>query len=342
MENRRILLITERPIPVQDPGKRLRAEAWKSELTAEGFEVLERPVLEGPVLQSRRRTKFSRVTDSLKGFRHVSDAANKRPSGIVVVGLGEPHLLLIADRLATTARVVYDSCDSWNLQIQARREYGGSQWVPKAGALLQRLSRRLECVTYISARDALADAEVTRGIRSAVFAPRIEPSERLVNGTVPPLNRLVLVGDFTSFHNRLSSSEVQLLSQLASSGEIPTLEVFGKGTDRFQEWDGFVARGWAPTLEDIYSGSTGVIISNVAGSGIPNKYLEAVRFGKPILMRSELQYLPRTGDAPVYWWSSSSDLAREVRRMVSGAHGDYSVFAGPAKHRFEFDSFGSK
>lgn len=127
-----------------------------------------------------------------------------------------------------------------------------------------------------------------------------------------PLERFVLVGDFSSYHNREGLEIVYgALGRIEDRLSIP-VEVFGPAAP--PEGPACLHyRGWAESLADVYRGNTTVIVTNVGGSGVPNKLVEAIGAGRPTLVHRSLadRY---TGDGLITAFDAEDDLAMSLLR----------------------------
>src|SRR5690606_26141256 len=94
---------------------------------------------------------------------------------LVVLGLGAPHMLQVARRVSRTRETVFDACDSWSLQETARRTAGVSTISLKVGKWLARHPSKIAAYSYISNRDAQADAV---DIPTITIPPIVDPALR--------------------------------------------------------------------------------------------------------------------------------------------------------------------
>lgn len=124
---------------------------------------------------------------------------------------------------------------------------------------------------------------------------------------------MVVVADLSSSHN---SGGLQSL--LAAWERVYPLypdlrlELFGVGLPEFAP-PGAVVRGWAPSISDIYSGDTGVFVTNVLQSGVPNKLVEAIAAQRPVLMHVSLRRLVNPHPWVIEW---EGDLEAGLRQLL--------------------------
>lgn len=314
---RRVAVITEVPPSRLSPGKELRARSIVSFVESAGFV----PVLVSTNPSQRVSSKATRLLAALRGRRYVlGELEQIAPTAILVLGLGAPHMLALANRLARNYITIFDTCDSWVLQLRARRASSSVKALPsRLGQFLQRRSRHIRTFSYITARDAQADAELTPRGRLAVIPQQINnPQLRALPAVNSPLTRLVIAADLRSFHNHQFFTEhATKLSRLVREGRIPAIEVYGN-PGNFELPQGFVHRGWASTLHTVYEGDTGVIVTNSPGSGVPNKLLEAIESGRPAVVDEQLSYAVGPSVSLLHFWGESRSIADATLAMVQG------------------------
>lgn len=304
-----IVILTETPEDNDVPGRHRRylsVKAWLEASTG-------RPIQNRSISSVPATGKLSRAARAIRWLN--TDGQRD----FVVCGLSAPHMLLLAIRLARSANVVYDSCDSWLLQSQARRAQGGaSRFLSIAGVVLTFLSPRFLAVSYISGRDAQADIRIARRQHQILIAQFRDPTLAALPPVEYPITRLVVVADAGSFHTRSSLSE--FLPELAvhCGAHGLSLELYGK-LDRLSIPPGVEVRGWAPNLSDVYSGNTAVFVTNVSGSGVPNKVIEANTSGRPVLIHSSLSYLKDELSVPAFWFEEKSDIGSALRSLVESS-----------------------
>lgn len=314
MSDTDVIVMAEAPLDKQSPGKRLRTESLVAHVATLGFQVHLSSMNGGYAKTIERLAHSTSIAPQIQEVRRLS------PAAVLVAGLGAPHMLANACRLSQYARVIFDTCDSWNLQLEARRSEKGVSTVPSlAGRWLQRQATDVALFTYISARDITHDLPLLDSARARVIPQKMNDSLARLPQVRFPLTRLVIAADLTSFHNQAFFREhSQALSDAVASGALPSIEVYG----RAEEPDlppGFVHRGWADSLASIYGGNTGVIVTNMVGSGVPNKLLEAVSASRPVLAFEGVCYAPFTCRDRVYRWGSEVTIVDAAREMLVGA-----------------------
>lgn len=303
-----IVVVSERPLRLSPPGHGRRIESLTAYYENHGHTVTQVAVSEkGGSLPLRflRSLLFSahRVTDA-------------SPELIVVSGLGAPHMLLLARRLARRAKVSFDSCDSWTLQLQHRRTDRARTLPIRLGIALLHWRSRIETNSYISARDSNSDR--FSSIPTVVIPQVVDASLTELKEVAYPLERIVVAADFESFHNRKNASLLlRTLSELAQERPNVRVDIFGKIPADVELPSGVTRRGWVPKLSDVYDGNTGVVITNTSGSGIPNKVLEAIAGRRPMVAHRSLGYLDYSGSR-VYFYEDKRTFSNAVGRMILG------------------------
>lgn len=223
-------------------------------------------------------------------------------------------MLLMAMIVARWRRTSLDSCDSWLLQLQHRKAVGARTLPIRLGLMLMRLPNRLLENSYISRRDAQVDLF---GSVPAIVIPQSAPK---ILSSLPPMSgapdRIVIAADFESFHN-LEGARNVFASMDIFTERHPKIRVqlFGRIPAGFEIPSGIEVRGWVDDIADVYAGNTAVVITNRAGSGVPNKVVEAMAARRPMFIHSSLDYLELDGaDARVY--TNSEDLLDELEGIV--------------------------
>jgi hypothetical protein len=175
-------------------------------------------------------------------------------------------------------------------------------------------ARRL-ALSYISERDISSDRWLNHGrpIRLIPFAGPEVLSDLPPMGDV--IDRIVLAGDLKSFHNRTGLTLLAEASRIA--GRAPRIELYGPDAPGFGSGDRIRYLGWAESVEEIYDGNTAIFVSNVAGSGVPNKLLEAMSAARPVIVHRSLAALVR-GYASAHLYSDAKSLARILETLASG------------------------
>ncbi|WP_100814403.1 glycosyltransferase [Microbacterium lacus] len=237
------------------------------------------------------------------------------PDLVVVAGLGAPHMLFLGTKLARRVDVVFDSCDSWSLQLSARRAAHARTLALKAGIALTR--RASVDFSYISTRDAAADAALLDGT-PIVIPPHVNPELAQLAPVSYPLERLVIAADLRSFHN-LEMLDMVLRAASQTSRETGVrLEIFGHASDRMALPENVRHLGWVDHLSSVYDGNTGVVITNSPGSGLPNKAIEAMQARRPMALHHSIDYLPHVDPRTAYWFHDEQSLSRSLLAMVRG------------------------
>ncbi|GAA4174984.1 hypothetical protein GCM10022287_19680 [Gryllotalpicola koreensis] len=200
----------------------------------------------------------------------------------------------------------------------------------RAGLLLQRVAaRKIRLITYISSRDAEADARLVGPGQQRVLGIRADPALAGIQPMTGPVQRLVVPADLKSFHNSaFTRAWLSVAAQAAQKYTKRPLEIYGPNAGDMVLPSTARHMGWAPSLAHIYDGNTAVLITNVAGSGVPNKFVEAQAARRPIIAHESLDYVDRTGNSPVHWFADIDQLDEAVRAAVNGEEGDRSERAG--------------
>lgn len=267
---------------------------------------------EGPRTDSTVRDRIRRARWAAKDLEDAGPA--------IVIGLGSPPMLMLARRLVAKARsvTVFDVCDSTILQLQART----TSMSPKLIAvgfwmlLLHLTAARRLSLSYISERDIRKDRWLNRR-RSVQLIPFAGPD---VLGELPPvgdvIDRVVLAGDLKSFHNRTGLGLLTEAIRIAS--KVPRIELYGPEAPSFESDARIHYLGWAESVEEVYSGNTAVFVSNMNGSGVPNKLMEAIAAARPVIVHRSLEILVRDY-APTFLYSDADSLAHVLERLTIGS-----------------------
>lgn len=309
MARKSAVVLSERPVDESRPGHARRIESLIAYLENEGYTVRNVAVTRGVA---------GRVTRAFAVLR-VAAVRKQLVEGdvVYVAGLGGAHMLWLAKRLASRFEVVFDSCDSWNLQLSTRRAEGGAIFPIRVGRWMIGRAGRLAAVSYISLRDASADTDLVRVATTVV--PQAPIAE--LNGVEPvryPLTRIVIPADFGSFHNRVRADSVlNAVAVIAAEARDVRFEVFGLIPEGFEVPSPLIYRDWVDNLREIYGGSTGVVVTNRAGSGVPNKLLEARQSQRPVVLHASFQSLDLTGPG-LYYFETEAELIQAIRNMISG------------------------
>lgn len=312
----RALVVSEFRPEHSNPGVRLRHAHVRAWLTEQGIDVTEAYLWDtngAPRLQ--RGLGARRGAGLLRGVSSTDTA-------VIVLGLCAPHMLGLASRYARHHAVVFDACDSWIGQVSSRaRQFRVGLVAPAlVGAVRQPASSRRLAISYISERDRVRDQVLNRG-RAAFVIPPAAPRGLAALGPVRfPLERVVMAADLGSFHNKLGFSWF-LRSALQLADELPVrFEVYGPVPPREPLPPNMRYFGWVDSIRSIYEGDTGVVVPNLAGSGVPNKLLEAAASGRPAVVHRSWEdcRVP-----PTLRWSFDDprSLTDAIRSMVDGSGG---------------------
>ena len=259
---------------------------------------------------------------------------------VVVLGLGAVHMQWLASRLARRGvSVVFDSCDSWIGQLTARLSTSRKLLaIPSVcGVILQWMSTRRFAVSYISQGDLARDNCLNRKRYAGVIPPNAPRSlatlPRMQQGK---LSRVVIAADFDSFHVKSGvASIVAVWPEFHNSHPHIRLELYGVGK-RPSLLRGFVDRGYAPSLADVYAGNTLVFVPNAAGSGIPNKVVEGVIARRPLLMHESMarHVVPHSW---ISTYTSPTTLLDALRESASREYGEAVEIMELKPQEREFD-----
>ena len=287
-----VYIITEAAPEQQAPGKTRRYEHYIARLMSAQLSATTLPLLVDSNASGVRR-----IAASFRASRSVFKRT-RRDQALVVLGLGEVHMLLLAVFLVLAQRkVTYDACDSWKLQWYSRRaQMGGLRsFVPIVGGLVQWLAPRRLTVSYISRRDASADT-IILGRRKVDIVP---PEAAALLSRIPPVSnsgieRVVAAVDLNSYHNRHGFEEIiDIWPAVRAAFPNVTLDLYGKGLSQV-DVEGVRVFGWAKDIRDVYAGNSLVYVTNRNGSGVPNKLVEAVASQRPLLVHESLSPLLTT------------------------------------------------
>lgn len=203
---------------------------------------------------------------------------------------GAPLALALAPRLRhIESRVHIDVCDSW--RILSAMDVGDS-WVRQvakrglAELSIRTLSRLDASVSYISERDAKADALASayssRPRTLVVPNASHESGQRLP--ALDPKGPFVVLGDFAYGPNRQMLAEVR--AWVVQNG-LPRSDVRIVGPNLDHEPDWGTALGWVPELADAFEGASCLIAPVRAGAGVNNKVLDALALDFPVVATPE-------------------------------------------------------
>ena len=307
------LVLVDRRTENLPPGHRLRVESIVECLREMGYNT-------SLTSLTRGTSALARVISSL--WRPIPRGARMSAGNrvVVVAGFGAPHMLILANRVAKGQTVIFDTCDSWELQARARSGSAGvSTLPPRVGRWLQPRCRRIALVTYICARDAAVDSRRDDPSRIRVLPQARNRDLESLPEVSFPLTRLVIAADMRSFHNQAFIRDMgPALGLAVQLGELPPIEVYGHQSTAAPLPEGLQFRGWADSLSDVYAGDTGVIVTNAVGSGVPNKYLEAIAARRPVLAQADVEHARGRDQDMVYVWRQPQELIPMLKRMVAG------------------------
>jgi glycosyltransferase involved in cell wall biosynthesis len=302
-----VLIVCDRDPGNSPPGQARRVESLRSHFSDLAPSVDVRAVSSGASGMLRRSASALLVGLTLRSL----------PGRVVVVsGLGAPHMLLLATLTALRMRTFFDACDSWLMQLDVRKADNARLLPIKAGIWLMHLHTRIELVTYISERDREADRRILRAPSAVVR--QSSPQELLSLARFSgPVRRVVVAADFTSFHNTEGAEiALRVLGKLAGGNSAAKFHLYGRIPDSLVVPQGIVVEGWAETLSEIYAGQTAVLVTNRFGSGVPNKVVEAIAAGRPLLLHKSLDYLDLDG-ADVHFFESEQQLVDIITEMTA-------------------------
>ena len=211
---------------------------------------------------------------------------------VIVEALAAPHMVPVAWILSRRFHVVLDVCDSWKLQRRSRIRAGrrANSWISLMGALLTWLTPHRIEIAYISIRDSTSDKAVLRGRVPRIIAP-VAPRDLVlldpVRARTPYRMSVAIDGNA---HHTLSGLEWLRTAWPEIHRRHPdlVLDVYGRNITENWKMRGATIRGFNADLSDLYLGETLVFVANDAGSGIPNKLVEAVAAQRPMLIGPHL------------------------------------------------------
>jgi hypothetical protein len=211
--------------------------------------------------------------------------------------------------------VEFDMCDSSIEQLRLRLKSRRPMLV-LVGVwqfLAHLLSPTLPMI-YISSKDLSADRwlNLFRSTRLVGAATPLELDS--LPDVVLPLTRISMGGDLNSFHN--ANGLADLVGAVRVASICLPVDLYGPAAPAVELPPGVTYRGWAKRVSDLYEGDTVVFVSNVAGSGRPNKLLEAVACRRPIIVHESLAS-EVSGQENVHFYSNRTDLSRLLERLAS-------------------------
>ena len=118
-----------------------------------------------------------------------------------------------------------------------------------------------------------------------------------------------------------------LLQVARDSGTAAPIKVFGPTAPASPLPAGIEYAGWAESLEEIYDGPTGVIVTNIGGTGVPNKLIEALDRNRVTVVHRSLQHhVPSTDRA--WFFSDARGLALALAQAEGGFGSEFGVQQG--------------
>lgn len=226
----------------------------------------------------------------------------RRDERLVVVGLGSPPMFRLASELSRAGfDVCLDVCDSTWGQFRSRvRSIRPKQAVVGLWMLIQHigLPKNLT-LSYIDEVELEADRLLNGSRLTAVFRPLAPVDLALLGEVRRPVKRISLAGDFSSFHN---AAGLRLLVEAyrASEANVP-ITLFGPVRPRIDLPHGMRYVGWADDISEIYAGDTAIYVSNIRGTGVPNKLIEAVEARRPVIVHeSSTRHSPEGYDCFIF------------------------------------------
>lgn len=294
-----VLLLSEFPRDQSSTGVSRRIYHLEQWFSARGLRI-KYEAINSPTDNRGRRSRWRSAR------RYAMAARPAEPNTLtVVVGLGGPQMLEMALTLSQSRRVLFDACDSWILQARYRVLHDALGTLsPILGAIGQFRARGLR-VSYISDRDARADTVISGGADVIVIPPISPPELSRLQPVKWPLQRIVLLADFNSYHNMRGMKIIGEALQLVPASVARLVEAYGPTPPPAEFMIAY--KGWAPNLQTIYEGDTGVLVTNVHGSGIPNKILEAMNSGRPMVAHATMAR--RFPQAHILPYRSARELA---------------------------------
>ncbi|KYH44493.1 hypothetical protein [Branchiibius sp. NY16-3462-2] len=237
----------------------------------------------------------------------------------ILIALGSPPMGHLARRLHRGGRnVILDVCDAAALQWRARRTAGDPKLLAVGAWMfaLQALSPGLP-MSYIAGRDADADRWLNVLRPTSIFPMQTSPDLGRLSPFRWPAERIVLSGDFRSFHNQRGLAA--LCQAVTMAGPDIAIHLFGPTSPTGPLPSGMTYIGWADSTAEILEGNTVAFISNRLGSGVPNKLSEAIVAGRPVIVHRELapvlSDISGADDAEVFWYDDPSSLSAVLRTI---------------------------
>lgn len=272
-------------------------------------------------LTSRRATSVpARIRAARRSARTLAAFSSTAP--MVVIGLGTPTMLIAARTLARSGRpIVFDHCDSLLIQVRERLRSGDPRLIAIILWLLalHLLTSPRIALSYISPRDAAADRPVDLGRRTATAPPTAPAALRALPPVRTPLQRVVVPIELASRHAR--QGWALLLETLRDRATPIAIDLYGPTSPVSELPPGVRYRGFAPELSDLYRGDTAVLVTNIGGSGVPNKLVEAATAGRPLVLHPSL--LDRWPlDGPVHLFRTADDLGRALAALAADDLGE--------------------
>lgn len=269
----------------------------------------------------RRATSVpARIRAARRAAHTLADLSSTAPT--VVIGLGTPTMLIAARTLARSGRpVVFDHCDSLLIQVRERLRSRDLRLIAIVLWLLALhvvTSRRI-ALSYISQRDAVADRAIDLGRRIATAPPTTPAALSALPPVRTPLNRVVVPIELASRHAREGWS--LLLEVLGERATPIAIDLYGPTSPDGELPAGVQYRGFAPELADLYRGDTAVLVTNIGGSGVPNKLVEAATANRPLVLHPSL--LDRWPlNVPVHLFRTADDLGRALAALAANDLGE--------------------
>lgn len=255
------------------------------------------------------------LSDRLAAVRRFRPPAGS--DRLVVLALGSPPMMRLARQLhGRGENVRVDLCDSTILQWRARRSAADAKLVAVgAWMFAEHLAGPTLPVSYITDRDATADQRLNRLRDVRILGPKAPAALSELEPFRWPAERIVLYGDFGSFHNADGLAQLRLAVEQVPDG-LP-VQLFGPQAPPEKLPVGMEYRGWADSSAQVLSGDTVAFISNRAGSGIPNKLVEALAAGRPVIAHTDLKALGHalTNPGAIYWYDDPVSLAAILRTL---------------------------
>lgn len=263
---------------------------------------------------------------SVSSMRGVAELARLRVAGRTsfhVVALFQPGMMRLAGLLRQFGtNVTIDVCDSLTLlKATLEQEEGLLRTAEEAAATLRRLPNAIG-VTYISRRDADADAAINEGRTVSVVPPTAPSSLSSLAGNMNGhIGRFTLSGDFASHHTR---EGIGLLvagwRDHAQAFPAARLDIYGHNTEGLIDVPGARLRGFATDLRDLYSGNTAVLVPNVLASGVPNKLVEAVAAQRPVIAHQSLKAMLSHHEG-FYSFRTAEDVTKALAEVSNAQFG---------------------